>query len=134
MDCKHRIVLQYIPAQLFVYVNKSMTKYCIVKNAQAILFVKMWVFQNIKTRCMARPFKFGRLHHICLKFYLSNHFKEDVSQRKKPNLFRNFFFYPEYISFWFHIRCIDYLNILLVFFITEYFIHTFIGPPKKNSL
>ena len=57
MDC----ILQYIPVQLFVYVNKSMTKFCIVKKCTNNSCNMLFFFLNIKTLCMARPFKVGNL-------------------------------------------------------------------------
>ena len=59
MDCKHRIVY-CSTVQLFVYVNKSITKYCIVKKCTNNSSCKnVNYFQNTKTLCMARPFKVG---------------------------------------------------------------------------
>ena len=86
MDCKHRIIntglytaLQYIQVQLFVYFNKSMNKYCIVKKSK-----NNSSYKNTKELCMARPFKGGRLQRISFKSCIcSNHFKEgDINQGK----------------------------------------------------
>ena len=52
MDCKHRIVCCAVySVQLFVYFNKSMTKYCIVKKCKNNSSCKNVSFFKIPKNC-----------------------------------------------------------------------------------
>jgi len=69
MDCKHRKLYTavYIQVQLFVYFNKSMTKYCIVKkfkNQKNATFkcVLLFIFNPIKAGDLNLCIDWGASH------------------------------------------------------------------------
>ena len=80
MDC----VLKFIPVQLFVYVDKNMTKFCIVKKCANNSSCKNVSFFKIPKHCAWLDlFRLGDSTMYPSSCICSNHLKKEILVRGK---------------------------------------------------